>query len=269
MSGTRDVRKRTLDPEDLADLRSYLAFALKSERVDVPRAELLSGGAVQENWRLQLDVATGDHRGLHDVVLRTDAQARVPISLDRTGEYRVLKAAHGAGVTVAQPLLECPDASIIGAPFTLQAFVSGEANARALTRAADLDVWGDAAAFALGAELAKIHAIKPDSDLASGLSFLPRSLHAPGVTEVERLREALVGAGEARPALAYVLKWLETHPPRASATVLVHGDYRTGNMMLDRGSVRAVLDWEFAHWGDPCEDIGWFTARCWRFGNDS
>jgi aminoglycoside phosphotransferase (APT) family kinase protein len=27
-----------------------------------------------------------------------------------------------------------------------------------------------------------------------------------------------------------------------------------------------VLDWEFAGWGDPREDIGWLFARCWRFG---
>jgi len=39
--------------------------------------------------------------------------------------------------------------------------------------------------------------------------------------------------------------------------------------MVDGGRLTAVLDWEFAHWGDPREDIGWFIARCWRFGNDA
>ncbi len=46
---------------------------------------------------------------------------------------------------------------------------------------------------------------------------------------------------------------------------LVHGDYRTGNLMIDAGRLTGVLDWEFAGWGDPAEDIGWFCARCWRF----
>ena len=36
-------------------------------------------------------------------------------------------------------------------------------------------------------------------------------------------------------------------------------------MQHDR-RITAVLDWEFAGWGDPHEDLGWFTARCWRFG---
>jgi aminoglycoside phosphotransferase (APT) family kinase protein len=48
----------------------------------------------------------------------------------------------------------------------------------------------------------------------------------------------------------------------------VHGDYRSGNYLVSGGELAAVLDWEFAHWGDPLEDVGWLLARCWRFGND-
>jgi aminoglycoside phosphotransferase (APT) family kinase protein len=39
--------------------------------------------------------------------------------------------------------------------------------------------------------------------------------------------------------------------------------------MLDTAGVTAVLDWEFAGWGDPHADLGWLCARCWRFGNVS
>ncbi len=48
--------------------------------------------------------------------------------------------------------------------------------------------------------------------------------------------------------------------------MLLHRDFRTGNYMLDTGGITAILDWEFAGWGDPHEDIGWFCAQCWRFG---
>ena len=30
--------------------------------------------------------------------------------------------------------------------------------------------------------------------------------------------------------------------------------------------LRAVLDWELAHAGDPAEDLGWLCSRAWRFG---
>jgi aminoglycoside phosphotransferase (APT) family kinase protein len=51
--------------------------------------------------------------------------------------------------------------------------------------------------------------------------------------------------------------------------VLAHNDFRTGNLMLDASGVTAVLDWEFAAWGDPHADLGWLCARCWRFGNNA
>jgi aminoglycoside phosphotransferase (APT) family kinase protein len=37
--------------------------------------------------------------------------------------------------------------------------------------------------------------------------------------------------------------------------------------MVSARGVAAVLDWEFAGWGDPHQDLGWFCAKCWRFGN--
>jgi aminoglycoside phosphotransferase (APT) family kinase protein len=47
---------------------------------------------------------------------------------------------------------------------------------------------------------------------------------------------------------------------------LVHRDLRTGNYLVHEGRLSAVLDWEFAAWANPMEDLGWFTAKCWRFG---
>ena len=39
-----------------------------------------------------------------------------------------------------------------------------------------------------------------------------------------------------------------------------------GNLLVGTGGLRAVLDWELAHAGDPAEDLGWLCARAWRFG---
>ena len=51
--------------------------------------------------------------------------------------------------------------------------------------------------------------------------------------------------------------------PRLS---LVHGDFRNGNLIVDENGLRAVLDWEMAHLGDPMEDLGWLCVNSWRFG---
>jgi aminoglycoside phosphotransferase len=41
--------------------------------------------------------------------------------------------------------------------------------------------------------------------------------------------------------------------------VLVHGDYGPNNVLLDpaTSAITAVLDWEWAHEGDPAEDLAW------------
>jgi hypothetical protein len=47
----------------------------------------------------------------------------------------------------------------------------------------------------------------------------------------------------------------------------VHGDFRNGNLIVGPDGVRAVLDWELAHLGDPLEDLGWLCVKAWRFGS--
>ena len=63
------------------------------------------------------------------------------------------------------------------------------------------------------------------------------------------------------------LRWLSQNDPGPSADVtLVHGDFRNGNLIIGPDGVRAVLDWELAHLGDPMEDLGWICVNSWRFG---
>ena len=49
-------------------------------------------------------------------------------------------------------------------------------------------------------------------------------------------------------------------PSRArGGRVLVHGDYGPQNVLLDPATleITAILDWEWAHAGDPIEDLAW------------
>ena len=62
------------------------------------------------------------------------------------------------------------------------------------------------------------------------------------------------------------LAWLQRHAPSRSPVCLVHADCRTGNYLIEAGELTAVLDWEFAGFSDPLEDLGWMLARYWRFG---
>ena len=64
---------------------------------------------------------------------------------------------------------------------------------------------------------------------------------------------------EPHPELDYVLAWLGRTAPQAEAIVLVHGDFKPGNALVEDGRITAKLDWETAHLGDPLEDLGWVT----------
>jgi hypothetical protein len=59
VSTTASSRPRTLDPANLGALQSWLAQAMAAEQVHIGEAALLSGGAVQENWRLDMEVQGG------------------------------------------------------------------------------------------------------------------------------------------------------------------------------------------------------------------
>ena len=99
----------------------------------------------------------------------------------------------------------------------------------------------------------------------SGLEFLPVPSGNPALQSVALCREHLDALGIARPALEWGLRWCELNAPQQWTVCLIHRDYRTGNYFVRDGHLAGVLDWEFGRWGDPREDLGWFTARCWRF----
>jgi aminoglycoside phosphotransferase (APT) family kinase protein len=249
-----------------AALERFIAHAAAAQRVKINAASLLSGGAIQQNWRLSASVEGGAHDGHALWVLRTDAPTAVAASLGRAQEFALLSAAARAGVTVPQPLWLCEDRAVIGRPFFVMRCVNGTAAGHVLTR--DTGLVTDRAQLAqrLGHELALIHAIRPPR---ADLGFLPDCDETPALQAISRLRRDLDALPTARPALEWGLRWLERQAPPRGEITLCHGDFRTGNYLVDAHGLTGILDWEFAGWGDALEDIGWFCARCWRFGADT
>jgi aminoglycoside phosphotransferase (APT) family kinase protein len=68
------------------------------------------------------------------------------------------------------------------------------------------------------------------------------------------------------PALELALRWSAENAPRNQRLAVLHGDFRTGNMIVGEDGIRCVLDWELAQIGDPMQDLGWLCIRTWRFG---
>jgi aminoglycoside phosphotransferase (APT) family kinase protein len=245
-----------------APLARFLAAASAAERVGIIALTRLGGGALQENWGLEVCFSGGMLDGNQRLVLRTSAATGVAASLMRLQEFAVQKAAFAAGVTVPEPLFASTDPAACGKPFFVMRRARGITAPDRITGDPGLDPALPTIAERLGRELARIHKIRPPQP---DLAFQTPYAEDGPAQQIERFRAYLDRYPTPRPVLEWGIRWLETHIPPSAEPVLCHHDFRTGNYMLDGTELTAILDWEFAGWGDPHEDIGWFCCKSWRF----
>jgi aminoglycoside phosphotransferase (APT) family kinase protein len=110
-----------------------------------------------------------------------------------------------------------------------------------------------------GTVLAAIHRLD-----FSGLRGLDVS--DPAAT-IERIYQDYLALNAPSPVFELAFCWLrENMLPDLGQPSLVHGDFRIGNLLVGPDRLRAVLDWEGAHVGDPHEDLGYISITSWRFG---
>jgi aminoglycoside phosphotransferase (APT) family kinase protein len=247
-----------------AALEAFMAAAAGAAAVEIVDARPLTGGAIQENWLLDLQVHGGPFAGALEAVLRTDAPSAVAVSRSRAEEFALLSVARSAGVTVPEPLWLCEDPAVFGKTFYVMRRIAGTAAPHRLMKEGDLGGDRDELAGRLGAELARIHTVTPPRD---ELAFLGTPPAEPAQAAIARYRDYLDDLGGGFLALEWGLRWCELHAPPPQGPVLVHQDFRTGNYMVDRQGLTGILDWEFCDWGDPISDIGWFCAACWRYAH--
>lgn len=247
-------------PQMREGIERFVGAASGARSVAIHEARLLSGGAIQENWLLRLDLDGGPFHGALDTVVRTDAPSAVSLSHSRAQEFALLKAVAAAGVTVPEPLWLCEDKKVIGRQFFVMRMVGGVAGGHLLVKGGPAT---EGLAHRLGMELARIHSVRPPQP---ALEFLPRYEQSPAQHLVQKFRAYLDQHRTPYPALEWGLRWLERHAPQPGELALCHRDFRTGNYMVDASGLTGILDWEFAGWSDPLEDLGWFCAKCWRFG---
>src|SRR5688572_24450825 len=103
-----------MDEQTCARIAEFIRGASGAQRVAITSLERMSGGAVQQNWALDAELAGGAHAGARRWVLRRDAPARVSESLTRDEEFRVLEAMQAARVLSPRPLWLCEDPAVAG-----------------------------------------------------------------------------------------------------------------------------------------------------------
>jgi aminoglycoside phosphotransferase (APT) family kinase protein len=217
----------------------------------------LSGGATQEIWRFDLETADGPKRLIMRRAPGGDRLTELGVGLNV--EAQLIAAARGRGVAVPEVHHTLAPEDGLGHGFIME-FVAGEVLGGRIVKAASLARARDTLAYSCGRILARIHSIDPN-DFPSLAVQTPADL-------IAQWRAAYGRDSIRRPVFDLAFHHLSAGcPPPPAKARLVHGDFRNGNLIVGPEGVRAVLDWELAHVGDPMEDLGWLCVNSWRFGH--
>jgi aminoglycoside phosphotransferase (APT) family kinase protein len=171
-------------------------------------------------------------------------------AIDR--EYRIISALAGH-FPVPSARLFCDDENVIGQPFYLMDHVEG----RVLHDARMLDVPHanrEAYCLELVGTLARLHSLnfhelgldgfgKPGSYIQRQISRMIRQYESARV--------------EDNADMQLIIHWLCSHPPIDEEISIVHGDYRSYNVIFAKHQpcISAVLDWELTTIGHPLADL--------------
>ncbi len=234
------------------------ALAAAAERslggpVKIENLAPLSGGASADTWTFDMD-----RRGeRHELILRLAPPRKDHIRLDRATEARLLTLAGEAGVPVPGVLFQIEEENGLGAGYAMER-IAGETIARRILRDEKYAEARKGMAHRCGEILHRIHSM----DTAK----LPPLQEQPGATQIDHLYQMFRAFGQELPVFELAFQWLRDHLPGSGELRFVHGDFRNGNFIVGPEGIRAVLDWELAHLGNPMEDLGWICVNSWRFG---
>ena len=223
---------------------------------DISGLERLSGGATQEIWRFDLDTT----EGYRPLILRRSrgGSHRSGMGVGLVVEAQLIAAARACGVSAPEVLHVLTPEDGLGSGFIME-FVAGETLGARIVKQPSLAGARATLAHSCGQILARIHAID--------ISQFPTLARQTPADLIEQWRAAYGRDIVRRPVFDLAFHELSAScPPPPRNARLVHGDFRNGNLMIGPEGVRAVLDWELAHIGDPMEDLGWLCVNSWRFG---
>jgi len=241
--------------DDLADRLEHALRDVYGPGVQVQHLSRLAGGASRETFRFDVHTPEGETLGL---ILRRDFAGRPSSPGHMTLEAAVLKAAARAGLPVPGVVLhsEGSKAAWDTAGIVMHR-VDGETIGSRIVRRPQYEAARSALTKDCGRFLAGLHQLDPKT--------LPA---LPVLDAFDDCRQQYENSGMASATFDYAFRWLAAHRPAPSPRSVVHGDFRLGNLLVDDDGLRAVLDWEGVHLGDPLEDLAWLCVRAWRFGGD-
>lgn len=234
------------EPQSASEQLGAVLEPVLGAPVEITALQRLSGGASRETWSF---TANG-----RELILRRDPPGRPGLAGSMRREADAMRACATARLAVPEVLVD-DDGSLLGTAGLVMARVPGETLARRILRDDAFTKAREVLVDDLGRFLAGLHAVDPAA--------------VPDATEVDALAQywaAYELVEDRSPTFEKTYQWLVANRPPPTATTLVHGDLRMGNVIVDERGLAAAIDWELVHLGDPLEDLAWLCVKAWRFG---
>ena len=230
-------------------------------------------GFSQETFRFTVEWTSDAGVQRREFVAKREPEAGLLEPYDLEPEFRVLHAlSNDALPSPATPFFE-RDPAVLDRPFYVMECLSGDVPVPAASADGRGPLDEDerlALAPQIARTLAQLHAIDWHN---LGFDFLEAPAPGKGaaVRQVERWATRIAASKlPVSPVLAEALLWLRRHTPESAEITLVHGDFRLGNILIERAGAKTrlsgLLDWEMVHLGDPLEDLAWCSSLLWRAG---
>lgn len=251
-------------------LAAYIAHRLgNAEEVRVTYLDRIFGGASRETYRFVLSYRIGERPLSRRLILRRDPPGSL-IETERAVEFGAYRAFHGTVVPVPEPLWLEEDARWLDHPFFIMQEISGfESSPQAIVAPPYAEHARKLAQqkWSILGEISRadptvpgldsvMQPVAPEDCWRRELDFWEKNLDADELCPQPIVRAA-------------IRRLRRNPPPPAQKVCVVHGDFRTGNFLYDtEGNIRALLDWEMAHLGDPLEDLAWSLNPIWRWARD-
>ncbi len=241
---------------EISELRERLGrfLAARGIRGEVHDIRPIVGGFSQITHRFTL--RDGDL--VQHYVLRSDRPGGAQLTTtDRALEFRVIKALNDLGAPVPKVHWADPEGDEMGTPAMVSEFIEG-LNILQAARSGSVPM-ADLADLATQAA-ARIHGLDTrglPADIGSGGDDWNKYID----TQIQAWRDLEARQVERMPVLRYLASWLDLHRPEPVPLCLVHGEFSIANLMLGADGAVSIVDWEFAHIGDPRMDFGWCIQR--------
>jgi aminoglycoside phosphotransferase (APT) family kinase protein len=225
---------------------------IESETSCVVRSmQRFGSGASRGIWQIELDRACA--QGFSELVLRCDT-GDGPLSgseLDLAREAVIYRALRDTPVRIPRLIASAPDR-------LLMERASGEDAFAAITQPSRRE----AVASDYLRALAELHVIDPDKLRLPGIA-MPSDGPSHARVDLGMWRRIhRQHPAKLDPLFDFAFDWLDASAPRTpTRTSLCHGDAGPGNFLFDGERVSALIDWEFAHVGDPLDDLAWISIR--------